>query len=143
MPMIDMQKMLDAFKAGMRQQRSEYHLTLGKLIAGLDAAPDNCDVVFDYVEYSPGDPHSYRGYYSDLAFELVETKTTVKEFLALCINECIDATFEGYKGGDFTMGADTPLWLSEYGTSAGRAIIGMHVSDDNKRVVLETKELSE
>ena len=33
-------------------------------------------------------------------------------------------TFEGYKGGEFTMEGDTPVWYSHYGTT-GPAIMGI------------------
>jgi len=42
--------------------------------------------------------------------------------------------FNGYKGGDFVMGALTPVWIASYGR-LGRKIIAL--SDDGK---LETSE---
>ncbi len=36
-------------------------------------------------------------------------------------------TLEGYKGGEFMMGRNTPLWLAEWGR-CGPAILGL--SDD-------------
>ena len=34
--------------------------------------------------------------------------------------------FIGYKGGDFVMGALTPMWISDYGTSSGTKIMAVH-----------------
>lgn len=60
-------------------------------------------------------PHSYRGYYQELAFEPLEN-ATVKEMLA-CAKSALGTTYEGYKGGDYTMGPYTTVYLSEYGTT--------------------------
>lgn len=60
-------------------------------------------------------PHSYRGYYDDLAFEPLEN-ATVKEMLA-CARSAVGKTFEGYKGGSYTMGLYSTVYLSEYGTT--------------------------
>jgi hypothetical protein len=42
--------------------------------------------------------------------------------------------FTGYKGGDFVMGALTPLWLASYG-SCGRKLMAVHAGGE-----LETAE---
>ena len=68
-------------------------------------------------------PHSYRGYYSDLAFEKDDGLRSVKELLDSC-KSCMGQVFEGYKGGDFVMGALTPVWIAEYGC-CGVKIMGI------------------
>lgn len=60
-------------------------------------------------------PHSYRGYYDQLAFEPREA-VTVGSMLAAA-KEALGKTYQGYKGGDYTMGGYTDCWLAEYGTS--------------------------
>lgn len=57
--------------------------------------------------------HSYRGYYRDLAFE-PRYDLTIKQMLSEA-KAALDQTFEGYKGGDFTMGKYTEVWFAEYG----------------------------
>ena len=42
---------------------------------------------------------------------------------------CIGATFQGYKGGDFTMGYDTLMFAAEWG-ACGQRIVGVSVEDD-------------
>lgn len=59
------------------------------------------------------EPHSYRGYYEQLAFEPLEN-TTVGAMLA-CAREALGKTYEGYKGGEFEMMAYTTVNLAEYG----------------------------
>lgn len=58
-------------------------------------------------------PHSYRGYYEDLAFE-VGRDVPVHEMLREA-KECLGKTFEGYKGGEFTMHEYTEVWLADWG----------------------------
>jgi hypothetical protein len=60
------------------------------------------------------EPHSYRGYYSDLAFEGGTSQIEAHELLASC-KSAMGKVFTGYKGGDFMMGELTPLWVASYG----------------------------
>lgn len=58
-------------------------------------------------------PHSYRGNYSELAFEPIED-TTVNAMLESCCG-ALGCDFEGYKGGIFTMREDVICHLANYG----------------------------
>lgn len=84
------------------------NVTLGELIRYLELLPPD-----QPVDVGFGRPHSYRGYYEDLAFEPV-ANTTIGNMLAAA-RSALGATFEGYKGGDYVMGERTDCWLAEYG----------------------------
>lgn len=58
-------------------------------------------------------PHSYRGYYDELAFEPARN-VTIGEMLAAA-KEADGATYQGYKGGEFTMGGFTNTHIANYG----------------------------
>ena len=58
-------------------------------------------------------PHSYRGYYEDLAFEPAEN-VAVAEMLKAA-ESAVGQTFEGYKGGTFKMNEHTRCWLAYCG----------------------------
>jgi hypothetical protein len=58
-------------------------------------------------------PHSYRGYYRDLAFEPKEG-AAVSEMLD-CAKSALGTTYQGYKGGDFVMSEYTEVWLANEG----------------------------
>ncbi len=58
-------------------------------------------------------PHSYRGYYDELAFE-PEENVTVGQMLEDA-QSALGNTYTGYKGGDFTMNGTTDVWLAKYG----------------------------
>lgn len=54
-------------------------------------------------------PHSYRGYYRDLAF-CVARNVSVREML-YAARSAMGETFQGWKGGDYTMDKYTDVWL--------------------------------
>jgi hypothetical protein len=76
-------------------------------------------------------PHAYRGYYHDLAFELARS-VTVGEMLAAA-ESAARATFQGWKGGDYTMGEWTPTWLvteeGDCGESLGAVLLEYMLAD--------------
>lgn len=58
---------------------------------------------------------SYRGYYNHLA--MAESKgrvMSVVSFLNLLYNQ-LGVTYQGYKGGNYTMSNDTELFVADYG----------------------------
>lgn len=92
------------------------HLSLGQLIDRLRAEPDlsrRVPIGFD-------SPHSYRGDYYDLAFEIAQN-VTVAEMLASA-ESALGATFQGWKGGDYTMSKYTEVWLVEQGGCCGESL---------------------
>ena len=65
-------------------------------------------------------PHSYRGYYSELAFEPA-TDVTVADMLEDA-KSALGTTYTGWKGGDYTMTGSTDCYLSEEGRASGETI---------------------
>lgn len=84
-------------------------MNLQSLIEMLENHPDQEQIV--PIGFS--NPHCYRGYYRDLAFEPTEN-VKVKDMLAEA-KSAIGQTFYGYKGGEFTMNGDTDVWLANHG----------------------------
>lgn len=107
-----MQAMVDAMSDQWRRERAETQMTLGKLISALKGLPPEQAVP------ALGHAHSYRGYYSDLAFERRDGTLPAQDLLAQC-RAAMGRVFEGYKGGDYVMGETTPVWIAEYGTTCG------------------------
>lgn len=132
--MTDIQKLFDAMSDTARVERSHYHLTLGAAITKLEAMDPALTVVCsDDASSAPGYAMSYRGYYSDIAFSPVPA-TDVAAFLATCRN-ALDTTMEGYKGGEYLMHKDVPIWIAEYGCSGDRAVVDL-VQVDGKAVLI-------
>ena len=127
-------------------------ITLGELIEQLEATyknplPEYFDnqkdkerqIYFDWCDLRPDYFHSYRGYYDHLAVAIRSHPTeTVADFLKRC-REQIGAEHSGWKGGDYTMDAKTPVWVvPESGMCPGFGITG--VRDEGYKVVLTTQK---
>jgi len=63
------------------------------------------------VKKGLGNPHSWRGIYAELAFEIVKD-TTVGEMLD-CARDSIGKTFIAWKGGDFIMHETTLIHIEK------------------------------
>lgn len=69
---------------------------------------------------------SYRGFYEDLAVvpcghgphgHNPETRIDTVHTFRKALEDCVDSVFRGYKGGDFLMTRETPLWVAPYGST--------------------------
>ena len=132
---VDMQKLANALGDAGRQERSGYHLTLGQLIKLFEQVHGDAIVEFDSGGH-PRNAHSYRGYYSDLAFVKSAKQITVKEFESAC-QKALNKTFEGWKGGDYVMDEKTPLWVSGIGDADSVAITDVLITESY--MILKTK----
>lgn len=145
-----MQQFVDAMIANARGERMKHspQLTLGELIARIEALPltyqDHKDeetpkkVIFDFSDFAPHWLDSWRGSYAELA--IVPTgdynkRSTAETFLAR-IRAAVGETFQGYKGGDFVMGTDTPVWVSRHGDNSHTGVVG--VRDTGYEIVIDT-----
>lgn len=130
---MDIQALMNVMIEAGNRERSNYHVTLGEMIEIARKATGS-------VKYldgkAPGDEDSYRGYYSDLSFEDADSKTA-SDFLSQ-LQEALGGTYGGYKGGEYTMNENTPLWRSEYGTT-GEAIVSADIVDGD--IVITTKNV--
>lgn len=99
-------------------------LVLGELIEELEKHPDTARVRFDFANFEPNGFCSYRGFYDHLSLMYRRSHSaTIGELLAAARN-AVGGTFSGWKGGEFTMGRGTPIWVSDSGDSDGTTIIG-------------------
>jgi hypothetical protein len=132
---IDLQTYLDAIckKANDAAANAAGHMRLGGLIAALAEMPPDALITYD-VGGAPSKPHSYRGYYVDLALGHSDAPATVKQTLNAC-KAAMGQCFEGYKGGDFWMTGNTLVWAASYGI-CGRRITG--IQNEGEKVILAT-----
>lgn len=93
---------------------SDYYLQ--NLIDLLAAEPDQDRIVGDAF----GHPHSYRGYYEDLAFEVAHNRTVGQ--MLTDARSAIGQTFTGWKGGDFTMHGYSYVWIVEHEGETGESL---------------------
>lgn len=99
---------------------------LKELIAQLEAVDDKTKT----VKLGFSRPHSYRGYYEDLAFAPTEYVT-----IQAMLNDAKSAlgqTFFGWKGGEFAMSEYSRVWLAERGDTGetlGKHLLGYMLKD--------------
>ena len=126
---MDLQTLIEGMNAQDQRERAKTQLTLGELISQLQEMTGESQVA------NLQNPNSYRGYYCDLYFELRDGARNASDLLADC-QAAMGQVFTGYKGGEFVMGALTPLWISEYGESGLKLLAlyddgGVDVGDDD------------
>lgn len=111
--MHPIQALLNGMSQEGQRKRSQTQMTLGQLITRLENMPADATTTLCNL-------HSYRGYYSDLALE-EGPKREISTLLAEC-RAAMGQVFEGYKGGDFMMGALTPMWVASYGSTGEKLV---------------------
>lgn len=112
-------------------------ITLGQLIMALEKLKPTQYLQFDFCEFRPdGYFSSYRGFYEDLAMEYTNRGTCqIEDFLPLLKKE-IGAVHIGWKGGEYTMGEDTLVWVATEGDVTRTAVVG--VMDFGYLAVIQT-----
>lgn len=91
-------------------------ISLGELINRLKNEPNQQK----RVKVGFNNPHSYRGFYEQLAFEVAHGKT-VQDMLEEATS-ALGATYQGYKGGYFKMREYTEVWLVAQEGSQGETL---------------------
>lgn len=84
------------------------HLTLGDVLVALQKEDPEKMLKFG-LTYG----HSYRGYYDQVAFELspyISVGNMKKE-----VEEAVNHTYTGWKGGEYSMNLTTPVWVADLG----------------------------
>lgn len=116
----------------MKKHRQD-QMTLDEAIDALRKMPADQTIIFDFGRFVPQGLWSYRGYYEDLAigYAQVDYDATPKVGAILEMLEgAIGKDFEGWKGGTFTMGINTPLWVStERGDAGSTVVLGIKEGD--------------
>ena len=124
--------------------------TLGMLIDKLkqiqesnkDEEP-NMGITFSFGNLVPDGLDSYRGYYNELAIgymDMTHETITVPIFIQE-LEAAVGKTFYGYKGGEYVMTENTPLWVSKYGDNSGTYICD--VKDLRYTAMLVTRNTEE
>lgn len=114
-----LQAMFNRMSANWFAERSRTQMTLGKLIDVLEGMDRTTPV-------NLGHPHSYRGYYSDLGLTVCDA--TVQDLLNE-LRSAMGRTFDGYKGGEYVMHENTPVWVASWG-STGRKLMTVNPNGD-------------
>lgn len=113
--------------------------TLGELSLKLTPLPHDKLVRFSNGSH-PNNFHSYRGYYKQVAIEETMLELDCSAFLQQ-VDDAIGQTYEGWKGGDYTMHRGTFVFVSEEGTASGIMITDVVEHEDF--IELVTRELDD
>lgn len=148
---MDLQIYLDNAVAASRAKTlgDSDQLTLGEMILKMEAIcekkkEDQPTVVFDFEYAFPVGIGSWRGAYVELALsfdlnghgrESDKNPMKAEEFLKL-LRDTVGKTFEGYKGGDFTMTKHTPVWVANNGNVGNTAVI--EIIDHDYEIIIMT-----
>lgn len=127
-----MESIHSAVKAARRKTfEAGDQMTLGQMIDALEeialTEPPSTCVHFDFEYLIPAGIDSWRGSYDELALSFSDgdgAEMHLDVFLGI-LHGAVGATFQGYKGGDFTMSRDTPVWVANPGNSGDTAVIGI------------------
>ena len=122
---MNMQALIDGLNAQGMRERAATQMTFGELIERLGQLPPDTPI-------AAGDPDSYRGYYSDVALDPTE-ESTAGELLVEC-REMMGRTMTGYKGGDYPVHENCPVWVAPYGSTGDKL---MSIGDDGALVTEE------
>lgn len=110
--------------------------SLGAVIDALERAEPGGVVSFDFCRQSPDDLDSYRGYYDHLALGWSNRPSPSAADVLSVLRSAVGKTYQGYKGGSYRMGRDTPLWVDNYSECTGTAIVGIEM--DSIGITLRT-----
>ena len=143
---------ISSYKKDNKETKSRYHMTIGSLIKsirkykkensligipvtlsstgspflGRKQANSNKRNMINFAGRGITTPHSYRGNYADLAFT-PNGNWTVKD-LFNSLTSIKGTEFTGWKGGEYLMDNDTPIWISNVGECWGIAVIDVKFS---------------
>ena len=114
-------------------------LSLGELISEIEKAGiqtddgDDKDIRYDFGTTIPTCLDSYRGSYDELALgykltgydDSSEPRSVKAKDLLRELKSAIGKEFTGWKGGEFEMTEQTPVWVANCGDSGSTAIVGV------------------
>lgn len=141
----ELQEIFDAFLAKSRAESlaKSDQLSLGELIILLRNLPISTPIRLE-IEGElmiPDDLISWRGIYAELALEYYRGDTDIKVGDVLGeFESAVGTTFEGYKGGEFIMSRQTPVWADHYGLANHWAIVGIDLVDGVAIIRTENQE---
>jgi hypothetical protein len=121
--------------------------SLGAVIDALKTCRPTAEVQYDFCYLRPTTLESYRGHYDHLALGWTPKSFGEQHFwvpilvLIAYLEEAIGKEYEGWKGGDYVMSRETPLWVANPGETGGTGIVAIEVMHDGKTVVLVTKRV--
>jgi len=99
-------------------------MTLGEFIDALGNLPPCSSVRFDRFGLAPKlSFHSYRGDCGHLQMDYKDSGFVRAQQLRIAAIECVGKEFAGWKGGEYLMDVNTPLYVGRYGDCTRTMIV--------------------
>lgn len=120
------------------------HITLGELAVLLKNCQENSHVSFNFPGQHPTWFRSYRGYYDQIALghgSFDYDMPVTRDILIERTLSSIGMTFSGYKGGEYIMTANTPVWVANASNPSGYALT--RVQDTGYDIILHTVKVDD
>lgn len=147
---MNLQEHLDNYLTAKRAEnmKTSAQLMLGECILMLEAVSDkSLPVIFDVEPFSPDGLDSWRGSYAELslAYRVKGDNQREVSWLLQLLKQAVGQTYGGYKGGEFLMGKNTPIWVANYSMSNGfreggeTAVVG--ITELENMVVITTEAM--
>jgi hypothetical protein len=118
-------------------------MSLGELVARLEAGVDKSKVVLVGEGMYAQTFHSYRGHYDHIALSYAADASMARLVVEILRDAAaaIGSMLEGYKGGEFKMTRLTPVWISPYGKSSRMGLVA--VEDNLDHVLLRSERIAD
>lgn len=134
---MNFDQIMSAARAEVLQDAKDAgQMSLGDFVDALAACDPDKQICFDFCRLKPESLDSYRGYYDHLALGFSNGGWAKAGDVLKDAQDALGRTFTGYKGGDYVMTRDTPLWAANYGESGGSRVVG--VEDRKYEVLIKT-----
>ena len=109
--------------------------TIGALLDALREVRPDAQVYYDFCGLIPCGLRSYRGYYDHLALgwsDDSEAEPTTAQQLTKILRGATGPgmQFTGWKGGEYRMTMDSPIWADNAGRASSTAIVGIEYDAD-------------
>lgn len=113
-------------------------VSLGGLIDALKRRDQTHIVSLGFEHMVPTSLESYRGFYDHLALGFADHSDWPKvAHLVDMLEKAVGESFCGWKGGDYTMDRETPVWVANPGNTGSTAIVG--IADCTFMTILQTE----
>jgi len=83
---------------------------------------------------------SYRGFYSEMALESSYAPSHTLSSLLKLLKGSLGGCLFGYKGGNFPITGETPVWVSDYGVSSGIMVTGVVLDTEGNTVKITVRK---
>jgi hypothetical protein len=120
-------------------------LNLGGLIRELKALERGFrgrdpEILFEVGYICPSGLGSYRGYYEDLAIHYEDEAWIKHRAFRESLEAIVGSIIHGYKGGEYRVTLETPVWVANPGATGGTVVTGVYDDGYYARIKTEIED---